>query len=141
MIGVDTSALVAFEVTEHADHNLIRQSVADLLKAGEKLAVCGIVLAEFVHVATDSRRFTQPLTMHVALERAKWWVESPDSVYLDVTADAMLDMIVWMNQHRLGSKRIIDTLSATTFAGGQVAKVLTLNPSDFQVFGRFQFLP
>jgi hypothetical protein len=36
------------------------------------------VLADFVHVVTDPKRFTQPLTMESALERAEIWWESPE---------------------------------------------------------------
>jgi hypothetical protein len=36
------------------------------------------MLAEIVHVLTDQKRFTQPLTMGAALERARMWLTATE---------------------------------------------------------------
>ena len=61
--GLDTSFLVAAEVTEHAEHAGAQDTLARLLSAGDFLALAPQVLAEFIHIVTDSRRFAQPLDM------------------------------------------------------------------------------
>jgi len=63
--GLDTGFLVAAEVTEHAEHAGARDTLARLLSAGDLIAIAPQVLAEFIHIVTDPRRFTQPLDMTV----------------------------------------------------------------------------
>lgn len=76
--GIDTGFLVAAEVAGHPDHAAARQKLLALRSAGDRFALAPQVLAEFAHVVTDPKRFTQPLTMEEALERAKIWWESPE---------------------------------------------------------------
>ena len=76
--GLDTGFLVAAEVAEHADHAAARQKLHDFRAAGDRLALTAQVLAEFVHVVTDPKRFAAPLDMEAALERAQIWWESPE---------------------------------------------------------------
>ena len=59
--GLDTGFLVAAEVAEHAEYSPARQTLARLVAAGDRIAIVPQVLAEFVHVVTDPRRFAQPL--------------------------------------------------------------------------------
>ena len=69
--GVDTTFLVQLEVAEHPGHDSARSTLAQLLDAGDRLVLTTQVLAEFVHVVTDGRRFSQPLTMEQSLARAE----------------------------------------------------------------------
>jgi predicted nucleic acid-binding protein len=64
--GLDTGFLVAAEVREHAAHGDARATLAQVLSAGDVIAVAPRVLAELIHVVTDPRRFTQPLDMNAA---------------------------------------------------------------------------
>ena len=59
--GLDTGFLVAAEVTEHGEHTGARATLARLLAAGDLIAMAPQVLAEFIHIVTDPRRFRQPL--------------------------------------------------------------------------------
>ena len=67
--GIDTSLLVAAEVLSHPDHSRARAKLQSVTQAGEQLALAPQVLAEFVHIVTDPRRFTAPLDMAAALPR------------------------------------------------------------------------
>ena len=50
-----------------------------MLSAGDVIAVAPQELAEFIHVVTDPRRFTQPLDMTAARHVAEhWWTASKD---------------------------------------------------------------
>jgi predicted nucleic acid-binding protein len=69
--GLDTGFLVAAEVTEHAEHTGARDTLARLLSAGDLIAIAPQVLAEFVHIVTDPRRFAQPLDMTAARQLAE----------------------------------------------------------------------
>ncbi len=57
--GLDTGFLVAAEVREHGAHAEARATLAQVLSAGDVIAIAPQVLAEFVHVVTDPRRFTR----------------------------------------------------------------------------------
>lgn len=65
--GLDTGFLVAAEVIEHAEHSAARQTLSRLLAGGDRIAMAPQVLAEFIHIVTDPRRFSQPLNMPEAL--------------------------------------------------------------------------
>ena len=52
-------------MTEHVEHTGARDTLARLLSAGDLIAIAPQVLAEFIHIVTDPRRFTQPLDMTV----------------------------------------------------------------------------
>lgn len=74
MIGADTTFLVQIELREapghEAAHAILRREVLD---GGEPLALAPQVLAEFIHIVTDPKRFEQPLTVAEAIDRASFW--------------------------------------------------------------------
>lgn len=136
-LGIDTGFLVAAEVAEHADHASARLKFQQFRAAGDRFALAPQVLAEFVHVVTDPKRFSQPLTMEAALERAEIWWESPEVDQIGADAFSMNTFFAWMRQHHLGRKRILDTLLASTFREAGVQSILTTNSRGFAVLGGF----
>lgn len=76
--GLDTGFLVAVEVSGHPDHPAARLLGSLLRKNGDLFALAPQVLAEFVHVVTDAKRFSAPLAMPHAQERAKAWWNAQD---------------------------------------------------------------
>lgn len=52
--------------------------------------------------------------MEAALERAEMWWESPEVDQLGPDALSVRTFFLWMRQHCLGRKRILDTLLAST---------------------------
>ncbi|MFM2168816.1 MAG: hypothetical protein RIS79_3187 [Verrucomicrobiota bacterium] len=101
-LGIDTGFLVAAEVAEHADHASARLKFQQFRAAGDHFALAPQVLAEFVHEVTDPKRFSQPLTMEAALERAEIWWESPEVDQIGADTLSMSTFFAWMRQHRLG---------------------------------------
>jgi predicted nucleic acid-binding protein len=72
--GLDTGFLVAAEVQEHAEHVAARNRLTGLVAAGDLIAIAPQVLAEFIHIVTDPRRFKQPLDMMSAIDFSRrWW--------------------------------------------------------------------
>ena len=69
--GLDTSFLVAVEVSCHPDHSAARTLAGVLRQRGDCFALAPQALAEFVHIVTDPKRFTAPLTMPQALHRVR----------------------------------------------------------------------
>jgi len=135
--GLDTGFLVAADVAEHADHAAARQTLARLVAAGDRIAIAPQILAEFIHVVSDSRRFARPLTVDQARQVAqRWWsANEVDRVFPNDAATQQF--LAWLQQFSLGRKRLLDTLLAATYYQSGIQSILTTNPSDFAIFGVF----
>jgi predicted nucleic acid-binding protein len=137
--GLDTSFLVAAEVKSHEKHATARARLQKLIKAKDEFALAPQILAEFVHVVTDPRRFSSPLTVEQATARAETWWNAGEVVHVFPTAESTLLFLNWLEKHRLGRKRLLDTMLASTLQAGGVTSILTLNRDDFALFGGFSF--
>jgi len=137
MIGIDSNILVAHAIQEHPEHVQVRAHIITLLSAGHGLAITSGILAEFIHIVTDPKRFEQPLDMSDALDWGRFWsgAEEVTVVVPGVTAHAQ--WLSWIAEHRLGRKRLLDTLFAATWHAAGITELFTLNPRDFQIFGVF----
>lgn len=137
MHGLDTGFLVAAEVVEHADHAAARTAIARLVSAGDVIAIAPQVLAEFIHIVTDPRRFTNPLDMMAARQLAEQWWTARDVAAVFPNDGATRRFLSWLQQFSLGRKRLLDTLLAATYHQAGIQSLLTTNPADFAVFGYF----
>lgn len=137
--GLDTSFLVAVEVASHEEHAACRARFQKLLKAEDTFSLVPQILAEFIHVVTDPRRFSVPLTMEQAIERAETWWNAAEVIHVFPTAESTLLFLGWLEEFKLGRKRLLDTMLASTLQAGGVTSILTLNRDDFAVFGGFTF--
>jgi len=133
--GLDTSFLVAVEVSCHAAHGAARTLASSLREKGGRFALTPQVIAEFVHIVTDPKRFTAPLTMAQALERVQVWWDAPDVERVWPDESAVSWFFSAMTKHELGRKRVLDTLLAGVFLSADISSLLTLNATDFAEFG------
>jgi len=138
--GFDTSFLVAAEVAEHPEHDGAWRRIRELKAQGSRFALTAAVLAEFVHIVTDGRRFKIPLTMPQALAEARAWSEASDVEQVPPDDDAVQWFLAAMARYQLGRKRVLDTMLAATYRSAGVTSLLTLNAADFAVFGEFACL-
>lgn len=140
MIGADTTFLVQLELVElpahQAAHELLETAI---LKPQIPLALAPQVLAEFIHVVTDPRRFQTPLTSEEALAKARFWWHAAEVRQVFPDHDSTVLFLDWMQRHKPGRKRILDTQLAAVLWSAGVRQILTANPADFQIFG-FQLL-
>jgi predicted nucleic acid-binding protein len=139
--GADTSFLVAVEIQEHGSHAAAFQLLTGLLTRGDRLAIAPQVLAEFVHIVTDSWRFQRPFSMETALGKSERWWNATETEQVLPSDVAIARFHSWMRIHDLGRKRVLDTLLAATYRAAGVTSLLTLNSADFAVFGEFSYLP
>jgi predicted nucleic acid-binding protein len=135
--GLDTGFLVAAEVVEHTENSAARETLTRLLSAGDLIAIAPQVLAEFVHIITDPRRFTQPLDMDAARQLAEQWWTAREVLRVYPDDGATRQFLAWLQQFALGRKRLLDTLLAATYRQAGIQSLLTTNPADFGVFGAF----
>jgi predicted nucleic acid-binding protein len=138
--GLDTCFLVAAEVNEHSQHTSAHATIARLLSQEDQIAIAPQVLAEFVHIVTDPRRFVEPLTLTIAYDIAlKWWT-ARDTVQVFPNERAVLRYLAWAQQLSLGRKRQLDTLLAATYESAGIISLLTYNDRDFSAYGCFQIV-
>ncbi|MEW6363476.1 MAG: type II toxin-antitoxin system VapC family toxin [Acidobacteriota bacterium] len=141
MLGIDTTFLVQAEIEETPGHDLALSYVRKSM-AGRPECAClaAQVLAEFIHVTTDPRRFLRPLSLPRAIERAAFWWNAREVRPVFPDADATSLFLSWMEKHRLGRKRILDTLLGATYFTNGVTDLLTADPRDFAIFGCFRIV-
>jgi predicted nucleic acid-binding protein len=137
MHGLDTGFLVASAVVEHAEHADARTTLTRLLTAGDRIAIAPQVLAEFIHIVTDPRRFARPLDMTGARHLAEQWWTAREVVPVFPDDGATRQFLAWLQQFSLGRKRLLDTLLAATYRQAGIRSLLTTNAADFAVFGVF----
>ena|ERR1017187_4220975 len=135
--GLDTGFLIAMEHSEHDEHVAARTVLAKLSAAGDQFALAPQVVAEFVHVVTDRRRFVLPMDMPTATLIAQRWWAAHEIVHVFPDDAATQQFLTWVAHFFLGRKRLLDTLLAATFQQAGIQSVLTTNPSDFAIFGVF----
>lgn len=137
MIGLDTNILVAHAIMDHPWHGEAREHIGRFLGEGHDLALTSGILSEFIHVVTDPRRFQNPLPMKEALEWSRFWSEAQEVILVPCDHAAHGQWLQWLETHRLGRKRLLDTLIAATWHAAGIREILTLNPRDFEIFGVF----
>jgi predicted nucleic acid-binding protein len=135
--GIDTTFLVQVEVSSHPGNAAARAKLDELLDAADTLVLAPQVINEFIHIVTDSRRFAVPLEMDDAIARAEYWWSAPEVDHVFPNPRSMAQFFGWLKQHKLGRKRLLDTLLAATFHSHGVTSVVTTNARDFSVFGCF----
>lgn len=140
MIGADTTFLVQLELVELPTHSTAHALLQrEVLQAQIPLALAPQVLAEFIHVVTDPRRFQQPLTMDEAVAKARFWWNAAEVHQVFPSRESTVLFLDWMQRHQLGRSRILDTQYAAILWTCGVRQLLTANPADFRLFG-FQIL-
>lgn len=141
MIGADTTFLVEL-IDENSAKNVRAQALLQqhILTAGEPLALAPLVLTEFIHIVTDARRLSSPLSAADAVAKAQSFWTANQTKHLFPTDDAMKLFFEWMTKFQLGRKRILDTQLAAVLHAAGVRRLFTSNPDDFKVFGVFDLL-
>lgn len=136
MIGADTTFLVQLELRETPGHAAAQSLLQrEILGPGIPLGLAPQVLAEFIHVVTDPRRFQHPLTMEQAIAKARFWWQAAEVKPLLPTVEATTLALAWLEHHRLGRKRILDTQLAALLWSHGVRSLITSNAADFLPFG------
>lgn len=132
--GLDTGFLVAATIAEHSLHPNAKSVLVQLLKNGDRFSIAPQVLAELIHILTDPKRFSKPLSVDDARDLAEQWWNATDVDHVYPDNDATVQFISWHRQYRLGRKRLLDTLLAATYQSAGVHSILTTNSRDFTLF-------
>ncbi len=138
MIGIDTSILVAHAIAEHPQHEASQRWLDGEIARNQSFAITSGILAEFIHIVTDGRRFETPLAMTEALERAEFWSGAREVTLLAADDAVNALWLKWLEDFQLGRRRLLDTLIAVTWHAAGISEICTLNPRDFKVFDVFR---
>jgi len=141
MTGIDTTFLIDLEITDSPRH----ERAVEIFKKWQNeknsvLCIYNNVFNEYIHVVTDAKRFNSPLTMEQAIERCWYWIDHERVKVVFADENALKRQLLWMEMHKLGRKRINDTIMAASYAKECVSKIITANPSDFEVLNTFELL-
>jgi predicted nucleic acid-binding protein len=134
-VAVDTNVLVDAHVPGGPRHTRARDYLLQQLQISDVvLVVTPLVVQEFVHIVTDSRRFVPCAAMAEALELAGDYLSRDNVECLPVDSESLGLALDLLNRHRLGRNRIADTLLAATLLNNGVHRLATFNPRDFAPF-------
>ena len=133
--AADTDFLVALEVRGHEFHRAASDLLARLLADGHEIGVTPQALAEFIHVATDPRRLPAPMTVEKATDRAECWWQARETARIFPDFSSTLVWLDLLRRHRLGRKRLLDTMLAAICKANAIGKIITNNKDDFRAFG------
>lgn len=97
-------------------------------------------LVEFIHVVTDSKRMPQPLPMADAVSRVENWWNAEEVVPVFPNREAVNRLGGWLRIHRLGRRRLLDTLLAATLFENGIQRLITNNEADYRVLNCFEIL-
>jgi predicted nucleic acid-binding protein len=134
-IGLDTTFLIQHDTQGAPFHDWARKYLrTQAIDKGHALGLCPQVLVEYIHVITDSNRFEHPLQVSEAIARTEiWWALAGVHKVLPTERSVIL-FLEWMKRHRLGRKRVLDTLLASTYASNGFHSILTTDATGFEVF-------
>ncbi len=136
--GVDTTFLIQVEIQEHQSHDAaVSYLQSEIVRENNQLALAPQVIAEFIHIATDPRRFERCLGMDQALAKAEFWWNAKEVKRIFPNVDSLALFHQWMEGHQLGRKRILDTMLAATYHAAGITSILSSNARDYAVFQCF----
>jgi predicted nucleic acid-binding protein len=140
MTGLDCNILVQLALQDHPANSATVTAVKAEVQRGSFLVVSPLVINEFLHVVTDEKRFSPPLTMKEALDWIEGFISNSAVKVQDTTAASSHQTLQWMRKFNLGRKRILDTYLAALLHAAGVKRLLTSNPGDFALFGVFEIV-
>ncbi len=133
-VGIDTDFLVKVSLRDHPGHQAACEVRDRHLAGQDTFALAPQVLAEFIHVVTDPRRFEKPLAMPAALRHSRAWWHAAEVRPVFPSPAAVTRFLDDMARFRLGRKRILDTMLASTYLAAGVTRLITGNPDDYRLF-------
>lgn len=135
MSGLDCNILVQLVFHEHPCHAATVKLLEAEAARGTEFVLAWSTAAEFLHVATDFRRFASPLQMPDAVDWLQEFIRANSVVLLEPRQADFELTLYWIKRYRLGRKRILDTQLAALLKGANILRLITSNPADFKIFG------
>ncbi len=132
--GIDTTFLVQLDVASHANHANAVALRDSLLDDGHDFAPAPQVITEYVHIVTDPRRFSKPVSMAIAIAQSRAWWHAAEVRHVHPQDNAVVLFHSSMLQHGLGRKRVLDTILAATYYSAGVPAIVSTDTRDYRSF-------
>ncbi len=139
--GVDANVLIYSAVESMPEHTRVLSFFEERVLTGElACAITVPVLLEFIHITTDPRRFSSPLTVAESLDFAEKYWNAAGWHQLVPKAQTGSRTLALIREHRLCRKRLLDTHLVATLLDNNINALITCDPGDFAVFRQLQIL-
>lgn len=123
--AVDTNVLVYAHVSATPEHGRVSEFLrAQLNDSKLTLVLTPLILHEFVHVVTDPRRFDPAVTIADALEVADSYLGRSNVECVPEDVRALTLAFELLRRHKLGRKRVGDTLVAACLLQAGVSEIM-----------------
>lgn len=136
-IAIDTNFLVDLDITVSPRHEKVLSILNNLGKSKSEIFITADVLLEYIHVVTDAKRFQNPFSVDMALERVNYINNHPHFTILYSDQDDFNLCMQWLKNHHLGRKRLTETMMAATYFNNGITELWTANAKDFEIFDCF----
>ena len=136
-IALDTNFLVDLDITVSPRHEKVLSILNDLGKSKSEIFITEDALLEYIHVVTDAKRFQNPFSIKMALERISYINNHPHFTILHSDQDDFEICMQWIQKYNLGRKRLTDTMMAATYFNNGITELWTANAKDFEIFDCF----
>ena len=133
-LGLDTDVIVNWAMEGAEYHGEARALLRHEIQSGNTIACTPQVFFEFIHVATDARRFERPMSMAAALETARDFWDAPETIRVRPGPQVLHRTLELLGNLKLGRKRILDTALVATLQEAGVNRLATFNGGDYAVF-------
>jgi len=133
--GIDANVLIYSAIRSMPEHRRVRAFFERRVLTGEVIcAVTFPVLLEFLHITTDPRRFSHPLTLEESLAIAEqYWNASNWRQILPQPGTGTRAMGL-LRRHDLGRNRLLDTYFAATLLDNGITSLITCDVRHFRIF-------
>ena len=139
--GLDTNVLVYAHIPTPKEHVPVRAYLLEKLNDSDvTLFITPAILHEFVHVVTDARRFEPPLEVSEAIAVARLYLGRTNVSCVSTDEKSVVHCFELLERHRLGRKRLADTLFAATLMRYGVTRLITCNPRDFTILENLEVI-
>ena len=139
--GIDANVLIYSAVESIPEHKRVRSFFERHVLTGDLIcAVSFPVLLEFIHITTDPKRFSQPLTVEESLEMAEQYWNAGDWHRLVPKPTTGARALALLRQYKLGRKRLLDTYLAATLLDSEIIHLITCNHDDFKIFKELRLI-
>ncbi len=139
MIGIDTSFLIDLYWQDSPRNKNACALFSQLTNDDSvEIAIYFNCFNEFLHVITDSKRFSNAFTIQEAIDVIDLWCDIDNVKVLYPNDTSFKRTLAWMNMYKLGRNRINDTQMASCYLSNNITSIITANPRDFEVFQSFE---
>lgn len=139
MIGLDTCFLVDLYWQDSPRNKNAHALFSRLINDESiQIAIYFNCFNEFLHVITDSKRFSNAFTIQEAIDVIDFWCDLDRVKVLYPNDTSLKRTLAWMNMYKLGRNRVNDTQLASCYLSNNITSIITANPNDFEIFQTFE---